>query len=490
MRKATEAWRTLRKHREKIEKDKLLYGFLPVKVVKLQGYHQIQRPLSMQSTAKRENKSSVSLQTAIAIVVANMIGTGVFTSLGYQLVDIQSVFVIVMLWLVGGITALCGALTYGELGAALPRSGGEYNFLSEIYHPSVGFVAGWVSATVGFAAPTALVAMTFGAYATSVFPALNSQFLAIGLLILVTAIHAYSVWAGGRFQRVFTLVKVVLIIIFIFLAFILGTQIEVNSIIPKVSDFSQMLSPAFAVALIYVSYAYTGWNAGTYLTSELENPQVNLPKALIIGTASVTVLYVLLNFAFLYTAPISALEGQLEIGYISATYMVGESGGKIMAAVLSLLLISTASAMIFAGPRVLVVMGEDMKIFRFLAVKNENGAPMRAVLFQSGISLLFILSGTFEQVLVYAGFVLAATTFIAVAGVFVLRIRQPDLPRPYKTLGYPFTPAIYLGLVGWTLVFLLRDKPTESLLGLGTMLAGWIVYQLGSKSLFENEARG
>ncbi len=426
----------------------------------------------------------ISLQTGIAIVIANMIGTGVFTSLGFQLVDIDSVFVILMLWLIGGIAALCGALTYGELGAALPRSGGEYNFLSQIYHPSVGFIGGWVSATVGFAAPTALVCMTFGIYSESIFPSLDAQFLAIALLLLATAIHTHSVWMGGGFQRIFTFLKVLLVCVFILLAFILGDAQPISSILPQMSDLGDMLSPAFAVSLIYVSYAYTGWNAGTYLTNELENPQTNLPKALIIGTAAVTIIYVLLNFAFLYTAPMEALKGEVEIGYISATYMVGKSGGKIMAGVLALLLISTASAMVFAGPRVLMVMGEDMNIFRFLSHKNKVGVPVRAILFQSAISLMFILSGTFEEVLVYAGFVLASTTFITVAGVFVLRLRKPDLPRPYRTFGYPFTPSIFLVLVGWTLIFLLVNKPSESFAGVLTMFIGWLVYQLGKKKLF------
>ncbi|RMG27545.1 MAG: amino acid permease [Bacteroidetes bacterium] len=425
-------------------------------------------------------RNKIGIQTAVAVVVANMIGTGVFTSLGFQLADIQSVFVILMLWLVGGITALCGALTYGELGAALPRSGGEYHFLSSIYHPSIGFVAGWVSATVGFAAPTALVAMTFGEYLEGAFPQLNKTWLAVGLLLLIAAVHTQSLQSGGRFQRLFTAMKVLLILAFIGLAFVFD-QPQPLSLLPRPEDLSMLFSPAFAVSLIYVSYAFTGWNAATYLINELKHPRRNLPLALLAGTAVVAVLYLLLNYAFMRAAPTDALVGKVEVGYIAAVYMLGPEGGKWMSLLLAMLLISTASAMIFAGPRVLMVMGEDLRMFRFLSKKNARGVPATAILFQSVLSLLFVLTGSFKAVLLYAGFVLAATTFVTVAGVYVLRIRQPQLPRPYKTWGYPFTPFIYLLLVGWTLVFLLVREPRESLSGLATLLAGWLIYQLGRK---------
>lgn len=420
-------------------------------------------------------KRQISFYTAASIVVANMVGTGVFTSLGFQLMEIKSVFVILVLWAVGGITALCGALSYGELGAALPRSGGEYNFLSQTMHPSIGFVAGWISATIGFAAPTALVCMTFGAYFSSVFPSLSPVLLAILLLLVVTSIHVTSVRTGGRFQRIFTFIKVLLILIFALSAFIFASP-QAYTIVPQASEFSLIGTSAFAVSLIYVSYAFTGWNAGTYLISELKNPSKDLPRALILGTALVTILYLVLNLAFLHVAPMAELEGELEVGYIAAKYIFGEQGGELMAIVLSVLLISTASAMIFAGPRVLQVIGEDYPIFSFLKKTNKNDVPARAILFQSGLSLIFILSATFEQVLVYAGFILALSTFFTVSCVYILRWKSPDLPRPYKTWGYPVTPAIYLALIGWTLVFLLIDKPIEAYAGLGTVVVGFLFY--------------
>ncbi|TNF81149.1 MAG: amino acid permease, partial [Gammaproteobacteria bacterium] len=295
----------------------------------------------------------------MAVVVANMIGTGVFTSLGYQLLDIQSGFVLLLLWVVGGITALCGALTYAELGSALPRSGGEYNFLTEIYHPAAGFVSGWVSATIGFAAPTALAAITFGEYLQAVFPSLSPTWLAIGLVVVLTAVHASTHRSSGGVQRAFTVLKVLLILMFCLAAWmwVEAPQKDMR-FLPGADDLTVTLSGAFAVALIFVNYAYTGWNAATYLTSELESPERHLSNVLIRGTLIVMVLYVLLNFTFLYVAPASEMAGQLEIGYIAARHVFGATGADVMGVVLALLLISTVSAMVMAGPRVLQVIGE------------------------------------------------------------------------------------------------------------------------------------
>lgn len=420
-------------------------------------------------------QNRIRFNTAVSIVIANMIGTGVFTSLGFQLLDIRSVFALLMLWVVGGITALCGALTYGELGAALPRSGGEYNFLTRLIHPSAGFVAGWVSATVGFAAPTALVAMTFGEYVSQVFPQLSSTLLAVSLVVLITAVHATSVQQGGRFQRVFTAVKVLLVLGFIGAALSMGDHQELQ-LLPQQTDWAMLYTPAFAVSLIYVSYAYTGWNAATYLIDELDRPAYTLPRALLVGTLVVMVLYVLLNYAFLYSAPMEELSGEIEVGYISAVHIFGSFGGELMAVILALLLISTASAMIFAGPRVIQVMGEDFPAFEVLAHRNSQGVPSRAVIFQSVISLIFIITASFEAVLVYAGFILGITTLFTVLSIFVLRWKHPDKVGAYRTWAYPIPPLIYLALVGWNLIFLLRDKTQESLAGLLTLLVAWAAY--------------
>lgn len=413
----------------------------------------------------------------MAVVVANMIGTGVFTSLGYQLLDIQSGFVLLLLWVVGGITALCGALTYAELGSALPRSGGEYNFLTEIYHPAAGFVSGWVSATIGFAAPTALAAITFGEYLTAVFPEGSPTWLAVGLVVLLTAVHASTRRSSGGVQRAFTVLKVGLILIFCLAAWMLvkAPQTDMH-FLPGPGDLSLTLSGAFAVALIFVNYAYTGWNAATYLTSELESPEHHLSRVLIRGTLIVLVLYVMLNFTFLYVAPAAEMAGQLEIGYIAARHAFGDTGADAMGVVLALLLISTVSAMIMAGPRVLQVIGQDFRAFRPLARVNAHDVPTTAIVFQSLVTLTFIVTASFESILVFAGFTLGVNTFFTVLGVFVLRHRRPDLERPYRVPAFPLPPIVYLAVTGWTLIYILRDRPEEGWMGLGIIAVGGLFY--------------
>jgi APA family basic amino acid/polyamine antiporter len=420
--------------------------------------------------------------TVTAVVIANMVGTGVFTSLGFQLLDIRSGFVLLMLWVIGGIAAVCGAMTYAELGAAMPRSGGEYNFLARIYHPAAGFVSGWVSATIGFAGPTALAAITFAAYATSALPGEPNEWLekgmAAGLLLVLTGIHATNRRNSGGLQVVFTILKVGVIVAFCAAVIFVIDAPQPVTFLPVAGDGALLTSSAFAVSLIYVSYAYTGWNAATYLSSELENPQQTLPWILLGGTLVVMTLYVALNFVFLYSAPMDAMVGQVEVGYIAAETAFGEVGGRFTGIVLAMLLISTVSAMTLAGPRVIQVIGEDFPALKVLGRKNKDGIPATAIFIQSSIALLFILSSTFESILVFAGFTLALNSFVTVLGIFVLRWRQPDLPRPYRTFLYPLPPLIYLALTGWTLTFVLLNKPVEGLFGLGIIAAGLLIYFL------------
>lgn len=424
-------------------------------------------------------------QTVTAVVIANMIGTGVFTSLGFQLLDIQSGFAILLLWALGGLIAVCGSMTYAELGSALPRSGGEYNFLTEIYHPSAGFVSGWISATIGFSAPTALAAITFSTYLLTIFPEINNDWLrkiiACSLIVILAFIHSSNRKSSGGLQMIFTVMKVGVIILFCFGAILFAKNIQPVSFSPNSNDISTIFSGSFAVSLIYVSYAYTGWNAATYLSSEIERPQKYLPLILISGTTIVTVLYILLNFVFLSVAPIEDMQGKIEIGFIAAQSAFGGSVANFTGLVLSLLLISTVSAMTIAGPRVLQVIGEDFKVLNILSIKREDGIPSTAIYIQSLIAIIFILSSSFESILVFAGFTLALNSFVTVIAVFVLRSKQPNLPRPYKTFGYPFTPLIYLALTGWTLYFVIINRPIEVLFSLGIILSGLIFYYISNR---------
>ena len=410
------------------------------------------------------------------VVIANMIGTGVFTSLGFQLVDIRSGFVLVMLWIVGGLTALCGAVTYAELGAALPRSGGEYNFLSRIYHPGIGFISGWISATIGFAAPTALAAMTFGIYLSSAIDQLAITPLAAGLVVTLTAAHIFSIRSSANVQGSFTTLKVALIIVFCLCVWALLDQFQAVSFAPASGDLTLVASSAFAVSLIYVNYAYTGWNAATYLIDELEEPGKNLSRVLVVGTACVMALYLLLNVTFLIAAPMDAMRGQEEIGYIVAQHALGAKGATVMGVVLALLLISTVSAMTLAGPRVLYVIGQDFAAFRWLATTNRRGVPFVAIVFQSGLALAFIATGSFQSILIFAGFILGMNSFFTIAGVFIVRRRGLAGKNAYRMPLYPLPPLVFLGITGWTLVYLVVERPVEGLAGLAIIGTGAAFY--------------
>jgi len=405
-----------------------------------------------------------------------MIGTGVFTSLGFQLLDIQSTPVLMMLWVVGGFSALCGALSYAELGAALPRSGGEYHFLTEIYHPCAGFISGWVSATVGFAAPTALAALTFGSYLNSSGLSIDPIWLATAAIITLTAAHCTTRARSGTTQTGFTALKILLILGFSVAALTLGHGVSQVEIVWTDDATVALGSGAFAVSLIYVNYAYSGWNAATYISGELSSPQRSLPWVLGISTTLVAALYCLLNFVFLSVAPIEAMAGKVEVGVIAAEYAFGSTTGALMGALLALLLISTISAMILAGPRVLHRIGQDYPSFAWLARENKDAIPVVAIIVQSGTALLFLWSASFEQILIFSGATMALNTFATVLGLFILRWREPNLPRPFRVTLYPFTPLVFLGITSWTLIYIVMQRPIEALISAGILLSGGLLY--------------
>ena len=434
--------------------------------------------------------------TASAFVVANMIGTGVFTSLGFQLLNTTNVSSIMMLWLFGGVIALCGALTYAELGAAMPRSGGEYHYLSEIYHPSVGFLSGWISLLVGFAAPVALTCMALSSYACRLFPVINPKWLALGVLTLITLVHTRNLRFSGSFQNVFTIIKVIIIVAFIVCGIVLPGQPQDYS--AQTFSAKDVFNPGFAVGLIWVYYAYSGWNASTYMASEIENPKRNLPRSLILSTLVVTVLYLLLNYVFLYSTPMADLTGQVEIGLISARNIFGNNIGNLMGLIISILLLSSISSMVFMGPRVAQVMGEDHRIFRFLSYKDKKGVPIAAIGFQYAISFLLIITNSFEMITKYTGILLSFCSLLTVAGVFVHRRKFPDLKRSYKTLGYPITPIVFCVLIVWSIVYLVyedyvktfvtHDQPVMwmTLMSLLTLLSGVVIYLINKKITKKN----
>jgi APA family basic amino acid/polyamine antiporter len=404
-----------------------------------------------------------------------MIGVGVFTSLGFQVKDIPSGFAILSLWIIGGIVALCGVFSYGELGAMFPRSSGEYNFLSRAWHPAFGFVAGWVSATIGFAAPVALAAMALGEYGKSVFPDLPPLGLALGAVWLISLVQLSGVRHSANFQLISTILKVVLIVAFLIAGFVIGTPQPV-SFAPHVADFGYVTSAPFAIGLVFVMYSFSGWNAATYIIGEIRDAERSLPRALLAGTSIVLVLYVALNAVFLYTAPIDRLAGQIDVARIAGSHIFGETGGRVVSAMICIGLVSSISAMMWIGPRVTMTMGEDIPALKIFARRSGEGAPRYAILFQAAVATLMLFTRSFEKVLDFIQFALLFCSFFTVLGLIKLRITQPDLPRPYRAWGYPATPAIFLLVTLFMMYYLAVDRPLQSLLGALIMVSGLLIY--------------
>jgi APA family basic amino acid/polyamine antiporter len=424
--------------------------------------------------------STVSVVVATAIVVADMVGVGVFTSLGFQVKDIPSGFAILSLWAIGGIVALCGVFSYSELGAMFPRSSGEYNFLSRAYHPAFGFLAGWVSATVGFAAPVALAAMAFGEYGKSVFPTAPPLVLALAAVWLVSLVQLSGVRHSSTFQLISTILKVVLIVAFLIAGLVVG-QPQPVSFAPHIADFGYATSAPFAIGLVFVMYSFSGWNAATYIIGEMRDAEQNLPRALLAGTLIVLVLYVALNAVFLHTAPIEKLAGQLDVARIAGSYIFGELGGRIVSAMICIGLVSSISAMMWIGPRVMMTMGEDIPALRVFARKSGEGAPAYAILFQLAVATLMLFTRSFEAVLDFIQFALLFCSFFTVLGVIKLRITRPELPRPYRAWGYPVTPVIFLLVTLFMMYYLAVDRPLQSFLGALIMVSGLLIYAVFRK---------
>jgi len=423
---------------------------------------------------------SYSVQVATAVVVANMVGTGVFTSLGFQLLEIESTGAILWLWVLGGLCALCGALCYAELGAHHTASGGEYHFLTELIHPYAGFLSGCVSATVGFAAPISLASLTFGIYLATAFPALPPKITATTLIVLMVLIHTRTYRESSSGQYLLTLLKLLLIAAFVLTAFATGSDFSHQVTGASLLNAGEILSGAGAIALIYVTYAYSGWNAATYILGELEHPQRDLPRALIVGCALVTVLYVLLNTAFLTSASISSMTGEVEIAFIVAETVLGESGAFIVSLLLSGVLISTVSAMIMAGPRALQRLGQDYRGLAWLGKTNEGGLPANAIVFMGLVALGFLWTSTFEQILLFAGLVMAANTFFTVVAVFVSRRRRAGRPHGgsiFTMPWYPLPALIFLAITGWTVLYTAIQYPVQLVVTTAVIALGYPFFQ-------------
>ncbi|MBZ0232390.1 MAG: amino acid permease [Deltaproteobacteria bacterium] len=428
------------------------------------------------------------LGTAAAIVVANMIGTGIFGSSGFQAHDLHDGPTMLVAWLVGGLLALAGATAYGELGAMMPRAGGEYVYLRQAYHPAVGAMSGWVSLFAGFSAPIATAALLFGKYVGVVWPALAgetaAQLVGVGLILAMMSLHAFDTVIGGRVQAAFTLGKVLLIAGFIGAGLLFGEG-DWEQLSPRHGGLENVLSERFAMSLYWVMVAYAGWNAAAYIASDLEQPQKTLPRSLLLGTVVVMVLYLLLNVTFLYAMSPEMLAGRddgsgpiAEVGAATAGALFGAKVGDTIAAVIALALVSSVSAMVMAGPRVYASMAEDGALPGVLAKRTSRGVPANAVFTQGVLACAFVLVGDLKSLVNYIGFTLSIFAALAVAAVIVLRVKRPDAPRPYRASLYPIAPILFVAVSAWAAYVQIRWNPMNALYGGVTIAAGLVVYLL------------
>lgn len=401
----------------------------------------------------------------MALVVASMIGTGVFTTSGFLLADLKSPWLVLVAWVLGGGLATLGALSYGALARRIPESGGEYTFLSQTLHPAAGFLAGWVSLLVGFSAPLAAAAIGFGEYVRPWLGGLPPKLIGTLLILMFSLLHAAHVQRGARAQDGTVLIKILLIVIFIGYGLSRLTPCEPAATTP-------LAISTFAVSLVWVSFSYSGWNAAVYIGGEIREPGRNLPRALLLGTGLVTLLYLGLNAVFVFAAPIETLAGKLDIGRVAAQAIGGPTLGHAISGLVALALLTSVSSMTMAGPRVYARMATAGHLPRWLAA--AEGPPRAAIAFQTGIALALLWSAAYEQLLTFIGFTLGLSTAATVFGLIVLRRREGvRLVVP----GWPWVPGVFvlstLAITGFTIF----RRPMESAAGLATLAVGWLAWR-------------
>jgi len=433
------------------------------------------RPATRISSSPPPAERKLGTTTATLLVIASMIGTGVFTTTGILLSDINHPTTVLLVWCAAGVIALCGALSYAELVSMYPVNGGEYLLLSRIFHPAVGFVAGCISFIVGFSAPIAAAALAFSSYMVALWPEVPPLTLAWALVVGLSLTHIAKISFASRAQNVFTFGKIALIMVFVIGGYLNGHREYLVSP-TDAKPIHEMLTPSFAVGLVLVSFAYSGWNAATYIAGEVRHVASTLPISLAAGTTVVVLLYLGLNIVFMMAVPVEKLTGVVEVGHVAAMGLFGAKAGKFVSATIALGLVSTIGAMIMTGPRIYEVMGHDYPSLSVLTLRLRHGGPAVAIALQAAVSLLMIVTSSFDVLLIFVGFMLSAVAALTVAGVIVLRFREPHRERPYRTWLYPLTPVLFIGMMVWMIINAVRERPIVAIAGLFTVLISLSIY--------------
>lgn len=414
-------------------------------------------------------------KTAFMLVISNMIGTGVFTSLGFQLQDVRNVWSIILLWILGGLLALIGAFTFAQLGTHFKKSGGDYLFISAAFHPFFGYLSAWTSLIVGFSAPVAIAGLAMEAYLTP-FQIPNLRFIIMAVIVAISFFHTFSLKHSSVFQTATTVFKILFVLCLLILGLVYAPTVP-NAIDTKTSFISEISSSGFAVSLLYVTYAYTGWNAAAYIVGEIRNPDKDLPKALISGTLVVIVVYVLLQLVFLEFGKFDQLQGQAEIAILSVQNILGPKSIPWISAGIGLQLVATMSSYVWIGPRIIHAMAKHYSLWAWLRPLNTHQIPVRAIWFQCFVILVLLLSGSLQQVLLYTSFLLQLMGTLAVSSFFRIKRNSAGFKSPWS----PFIQYFYVVFSVLVLIFIAIDKPTESLMGLGILAIGAVTYFFSKK---------
>lgn len=429
-----------------------------------------------------ELKRELRLFSTTSIVIANMIGAGIFTTSGLLMRDLQHPFLMIFLWIAGALIALCGALCYGELGAAMPDAGGEYIFLSRLFHPSLGFLSGWISFFVGFSAPIAASALGVGEYMTRAFPGLvgsgNPQLtvkiIAVLVILAFSIVHLRGINFSAIVQNYLTIIKVALVAVLVFAGFAFGRGDFGHFSQGEVFTFNFAGWKTVGLSLMWIMFAYSGWNASAYIGSEIKNPERNLPLSLIIGTGIVAVLYFALNALYIYAVPPEEMKGVISIVGLAAGNLFGGYIESLISILIAFALFSSISAFIILGPRVYYAMARDGYFFKIASqVHPVFGVPSKSIILQCLIALILVMSGTFDQILVYMGFSLGIFPIFAVVSVFKLRkIRGDAFTMPL----FPLVPLIFIVAQLMILTLSYFERPVESSIAVATVLVGIPVF--------------
>ena len=440
-------------------------------------------------TVSPESSRRISGFTATCVLVSSVVGTGIFTSTGFMARDIGDPWVILLLWGGGALLALTGAMCYSELGAAFPLVGGDYVYLREAYHPFVAFLSGWASFTVGFGAAIAAGAMGFASYVLQLFPSevdftLQLKGFALALIWSLTVVHVAGVGPGGVLQQILTVLKIGAILLLIVGAFTVGNgewqHMVMTSTKPDVGP------GGLVVSFIFVTYAYSGWNAAGYIAGEMINPTRSIPRTMIGGTLLVGTLYVILNLVYFYALPIHALATPplMPVAEKAAVEMFGPTAAHFVTILLCISIAGAVSAMIWTGPRVYYAMAQDGFLPGFFSdTEGNHGTPVRSIILQSLWVTVLVLSGSFEQLVIYSGLIITAFTALTVGAVIVLRQKRPQLVRPYQVPFYPVLPVCYVLVAGVIMIFLSVEKPAETFWACLTLSAGIPLYFLMRKNI-------